>query len=288
MRREYFFSHDRDQGMKRRHLPGSRCMAVVIATLCAVARAEERAPSELSAAGAPDSRAAESTGTAPGPSPGVQASAVKLLEEGNELYRRGDFVGALAHFQGAVRLVSSPRVKFNVALTLRQLARPDESLMIFEQIASDPSAPPEVAALASEQVAELLPTVGKLQLAISPALVGPGELAIDDRPPAAIPRGGESLPLREGSHNISVTIPGFLVFRAQAEIRPGDQQILRVNLERRPIMALPPAAPPARRSYLPYWIAGGALALAGGALATYFILRCPSGDDCTSVTVRQH
>src|SRR5206468_7323218 len=88
-----------------------------------------------------------------------------LLREGNALYKKGDYTGALEKFQDAYATVPSPKLLFNIGQAERDLGRTVDAIQAFEKFLADaPDASPKTIAEARGEVADLQKKVGRLQI----------------------------------------------------------------------------------------------------------------------------
>ena len=91
--------------------------------------------------------------------------------QGQELYRSGDYAGALAAFQGAQALQPSPATEYNIGRCHERLGQLSEAVAAYESYLSQAPDAPDHDALAGH-VAELrrqIPPVGHLKVSVEPA-----------------------------------------------------------------------------------------------------------------------
>ncbi len=191
---------------------------------------------------------------------------------GVELYKEGNFHGALAEFRAANAAAPSFRIQYNLGQTLYQLQDYAGAVRAFEQYLAqggdkiDADRRKEVEA----DLAKLRPRVAKLSLVVN---VPSAEVLVDDEP-----RGKpQEILVSAGRHRISVTASGY-----QTETRvldfAGAQQI-ELTFELKPIAGMGPATataeppPPVRqKSRTPFYIGLVATGVLGAGTATMAIL----------------
>src|SRR5947208_15700174 len=88
----------------------------------------------------------------PGATAADKQKATGLLREGNALYKKGDYTGALEKFQDAYSAVPSPKLLFNIGQAERDLGRTVDAIQAFEKFLADaPDASPKTIAEARGQ-----------------------------------------------------------------------------------------------------------------------------------------
>ena len=102
-------------------------------------------------------------GHLPSESGEAKAKARVLLKQGAQHYQRAEFADALANFQSAYEIFRSPKLLLNIGQCSRELGRPVEAIVAFEQFLTEAHGAPERAvAEAKVSVEELSTQVGKL------------------------------------------------------------------------------------------------------------------------------
>jgi tetratricopeptide (TPR) repeat protein len=170
-----------------------------------------------------------------------RAAALEQLRAGAERIDRGDYVGALAHFQEAHRLFPSPKIDFDIGLACQGLGRNAQALAAFQRFLDQAGdATPKTRAKAERNVAALEPLVAVVTIAFD----RPGaRIAVDGEPfgTTPLPRG---VPLDPGEHELSLDHEG----RRQAQrvrVVAGERPALRFVVAA-PVPARPPEAVAAR------------------------------------------
>jgi tetratricopeptide (TPR) repeat protein len=121
-----------------------------------------------------------------GQNPGVSATAEAeaRLRDGLSLYDQQNYPAALTQFEKASALVSSPNLRFNIALTCRRLQRNEQALQAFEAVMNDPAAPADLRAEAAAQAAALNGEFTSLPLSLPESRPVPAAILVDEhRPP---------------------------------------------------------------------------------------------------------
>jgi hypothetical protein len=172
-----------------------------------------------------------------------QAKVLKDL--GAAAMQRKEFRSALDHFQRAYQTFPSPRLKFNIAMALEQLARDAEALPLYDEfIAESPDAPPTQLAYAIDRVNELNRKLGMLRLSCNV----PADVLIDGIKVGATPL-NQALRVTPGEREIAVAAPGFQTFRTIQRFATHEQRSIEVLLEEEaqppPVVERPaPSRPP--------------------------------------------
>jgi tetratricopeptide (TPR) repeat protein len=158
--------------------------------------------------------------------------------QGQELYRAGDFAGALAAFQTAEALQPRPAVEYNIGRCHERLGQLSEAVAAYERyLAGAPTAPDHDAV--AEHVAKLrgaLPPQGRLKVSVEPS----GALVtIDQFPPQPAPV-DQLLPA--GHHVVLAELSGYAAAHRDVELPPGAA--LQLELTLRPPEPTPEARAP--------------------------------------------
>jgi hypothetical protein len=199
------------------------------------------------------------------PSPEEEAAA--HLEAGYQRMEAEDFAGALAEYRAGFALFPRSNLLFNIGLAELRLEHLVEASEAFEGVLARPETTPDVATLASEQLAKL-----QEKLALVQVKGGDGAaFSLDGKERGTLPLKG---PLR--------LLPGPHLARAQkAGHRPFEQQFIGTPGERVDLVAVLPPLPP-ERPRRRYWLWGtiGA-AVAGAAVVAILALQPKPSAKCT-------
>jgi hypothetical protein len=172
----------------------------------------------------------------PAASPADKARATGLLREGNSLYKKGDYTGALDKFEAAYAAMPSPKLLFNIGQARRDLGLTVDAIEAFDKflsLATDAS--PKTIAEARTHLADLQRKAGRLQiLCETPGAV----LGVDGKEVGVAPLPGP-LWTAPGRHMITATHATAAPGLAYAEVTAGRQHTVTVRLS-----PLAPAAPP--------------------------------------------
>jgi tetratricopeptide (TPR) repeat protein len=161
----------------------------------------------------------------------------EAFAQGQELYRTGDYAGALSAFQSAEAAQPSPAAEYNIGRCYERLGHPAEAVAAYERyLAAVPDAPDHDAL--SEHVASLrreVPPEAHLTVSVEP----PGAtVAVDEAP-------GEPAPLEKvlppGRHVVVAELSGHTPARRDVELVPGGS--LQLELTLKPVDSVPERAP---------------------------------------------
>jgi len=202
--------------------------------------------------------------------------ATELLRTGNELHRRGDLRGALEKYRQASELYPSPRIDFNIGVTLFAMGREIEAADQLERVLGQSASVTDPAMLegARRRIEQLRRRLGRVAVSCR---VEEAALTIDGSPIGDEPF-RRWIYLRPGKHRIAVTAPNHHGFVESVDLVGGDQLKLMASLA--PIMVeharpvkrrkeAPPAAAPFYKRWW-FWTIVGAVvvgATVGGAVA---------------------
>ena len=149
------------------------------------------------------------------------------FSQGQELYRAGDFRGALAAFQTAEATQPSPAAEYNIGRCRERLGELPEAIAAYENyLAQAPEAPDR--ATVAEHVEELrrqIPAEAHLSVLVEP----PGAtVTVDQSPP-------EPAPLDKffvaGHHVVLAELAGHTPARREIELSPGGSLQLELTLK---------------------------------------------------------
>ncbi len=157
--------------------------------------------------------------------------------QGQELYRTGDFAGALAAFQKAEAIQPSPATQYNIGRCHERLGQLPDAVAAYERYLSEAPGAPDHDALAGH-VAELrrqIPPVGHLKVSVEP----PGaSVTVDQAAPEPAPI-DKLVPA--GQHLVLAELSGYTPARRDVEVVAGGS--LQLELTLRPV-----ETPPATRA----------------------------------------
>jgi hypothetical protein len=178
---------------------------------------------------------------APAENPQAKAKALALLNEGTELYDKGDLADALAKFSEAYAHYPSPKLLFNIGQTNRGLGQLAEAMKAFEGfLAQATDAPEMMRAEARKSVSELQDKLGRLRIK---STVPGAEVSIDGRDVGAAPI-PELVWVSPGRHQVTAKHEGFTPAVEAVTVAARSNQVIELVLQ--PISAPAAiAAPPA-------------------------------------------
>lgn len=193
-------------------------------------------------AGVPSARAEKET-TEPENATAQKKRAKKLLSEGDSLFRKGDYEGALDRYQKAYEAFPSPKIYFPMAQAEEMLGRDLEALTHYEQLLAEAGEDlsEQVRKDAEARIAEIESRIAVITFAVEPegAIV-----SIDDVEMGQAPL-GEPVRLLPGPHKYSVRKEGYEPVEKQMDLKPGERVHEAVELERiRPRVAKRPPPRP--------------------------------------------
>jgi tetratricopeptide (TPR) repeat protein len=158
--------------------------------------------------------------------------------QGQELYRTGDYAGALAAFQSAEAARPSPAAAYNIGRCYERLGHPAEALSAYERYLTETPDAPDRDALA-EHIAELrrqVPAGGRLTVSVEPpgATVTVDETSSEPAPLSKL--------LPAGRHVVLAELSGYTPARRDVELEPGGS--LQLELTLRPLETPEPVRAP--------------------------------------------
>jgi hypothetical protein len=173
---------------------------------------------EALAAEAPQERAAPPGQESP------RARAAARFRESDELYRRGDYVGALRRLQQAQGLYPSPNVHFNLGQVYWKLGRHARALLAFRRFLRE--APDDGAAARQEALA----AVAALEREVGHVRVRGGvagsRIWLDGEEVGTLPS-GESFPADVGPHHVIVQRPTGAEISYRLELRARETKTIQ-------------------------------------------------------------
>ncbi len=147
------------------------------------------------------------------------------FERGADLYRAGDFRGALAAFEAAQARAPAPQSLFNIARCQERLGQLAEAVESYgEYLASAPDAPDRNAVAA--HVAELearLPLEASLRVTVEP----PASVSVDGDPAGRSP---VALRLKPGRHLVRAAEEGYQPLDREVDLAAGGRIQLELSL----------------------------------------------------------
>jgi tetratricopeptide (TPR) repeat protein len=149
-----------------------------------------------------------------------------VFAQGQELYRAGDFAGALAAFQTAEATQPSPAAEYNIGRCYERLGQLPEAVAAYERYLAGAPAAPDHDALA-EHMAALraeIPPEGRLSVSVEPS----GALVtVDQSLPEPAPV--EKL-LKAGHHVVLAELSGYVPAHRDVELLAGGSLQLELTL----------------------------------------------------------
>jgi len=166
--------------------------------------------------------------------PDPKAAAKKLVLEGAQLVKRGDYEAALVRFKAAFDLVPSPKIQYNLGIAYMGLERNAEAFEAFKRFLADASeATTETITKARLYKESLLLKVCRLTVHSD---VQGATITLDGRPHGTTPPAGEIM-LDAGNHSLVVAKDGVgTPFTKWFDAIAGSTLTIDANL-------LPPAPP---------------------------------------------
>jgi len=205
------------------------------------------------------------------PTPKDKAYARELYTMGQQMFRQGDYSGALRSFEDAYAAVPNPIVLLSIAECQVRTEHFTEAVVTLARYVSErPDAPDR--AQVEEQIEKLKAKPGIVTVESTPA---GGTIWVDGQSTSRITPADLELPA--GDHVIAVEVQGYSTAEQNVTVLIGAQQ--RVTLSPIPQVAPPETLPPVpevqiqaratSHGMLPMWIATG---VAGAGLVTGAVL----------------
>lgn len=166
-----------------------------------------------------------------------------LFRQGNKLYDKQDYEGALNKFRQAAKLYSSYKIDLNIANTLDVMGRRIEAVELFEQFlerAKD-EAPRAALKAAQQRYDALRQALVSIQVLCN---VAGADVTVDEEVVGATPL-QRGIYLEPGSHRLSLRKQGYMPFELDLALGAGEHRQLAVPLQPVPVQdePLPPATP---------------------------------------------
>jgi hypothetical protein len=159
-----------------------------------------------------------------------KARAQALVKDGVRKLRDGDYVTALDLFSKAYALFPSPKIQFNLGQTYTELGRYLDALKAYEAFRAQTPAgtSKEVLRLVEERIADLMRRV----VVITLECAEPEAIVVVDGQPRGQTPLGEPIRLMPGPHSVVLRKDGFLPAVLNLKLQAGQQETLKVSLER--------------------------------------------------------
>jgi tetratricopeptide (TPR) repeat protein len=166
-----------------------------------------------------------------------KAAAREMLVEGQAMYEKANYAGALRKFAEAYATFPSPKIWINIGNADMNLGRDVEALEAFDnflRFAADE--PVEKRDYADKQVAKLKRRLGQLSIDCN---LGGADVALDGRNVGSTPLAAP-IWTPPGSHRLLVTHPDALPSEQRLEVSAGKPELIQVHLQ---IQARPDGRP---------------------------------------------
>ena len=240
---------------------------------------------------------ASSPQPSPAPEPAPAQDAVKDAEthfhRAVDLYKEGDYGGALVEFQRAYDLAPNYRVLFNLGQTYFQLQRWADALRTLQTYLAQggPQVPADKRASVEADVRQLQNRVGQVEVKVN---VDGAQILVDDQAAGTSPL-VQPLVVSLGHRKIAAVKSGLATQERFVDVAGGDHITVALDFvtpqAARPAPAPVPAAPLAAGPIAPTpeptghpgkWIAWGATGLLGAATVVTGILTLAANSDLSS------
>jgi len=171
--------------------------------------------------------AAAQPSAAPRPEDAAKAQALTYFEQGTKFLGDGRYLEAYDAFRKSLELQKSPGVMGNLASSLRQLARYDESLDAYESLLREyPNLPKAITSKVDTEMAELQELVGTLSL--QGDLPETGSIFVDERLRGKLPLKAP-LRLTVGMHQLRVEKDDFEPLTGTVDIKPRQNRVVELR-----------------------------------------------------------
>jgi len=157
-----------------------------------------------------------------------------LRSQGEACYRARDYPCALRKFERAFALQPSPAMRFNIASALDKLGRAALAIREYRRYLAEAAstASPSATAHIQKRMKTLLPLVGQLHLAVTPA---EASVTLDGVPVANLESGPSTggkhgIVLDPGTYRLDVSHPGYLARSMSVTLTPGELRSLAITL----------------------------------------------------------
>lgn len=176
----------------------------------------------------------------PAPPVADKIDAKSLMQSGLKLYAQQDYLGALAVFRTAYTRFPSAKILINIGTTLIKLGRKADAANTYQRYLDAPDADPAKRAEVSKAVAELDLSVGKLEIAVTPA-DAEVQLNDEDWTPA---RTAQHYRVAAGTITVRARCPRYKPDERQVRIAAGETVPLAFTLDEIPAPVVPTASAP--------------------------------------------
>lgn len=162
------------------------------------------------------------------------------FKRGVELFKEGDYRGALIEFRRANEVAPNPKIQFNIGQTCLELQDYACALRAFEKYQAEVGAeiPKDRRQFTDREVARLKGLVGWIKITVNK---DGAEVLVDDVSIGRAPLSGPAL-VGTGRHKITVTLSPLAPSTRMIDVAGGDQLDVSLELVDKP-EAPPPAAP---------------------------------------------
>lgn len=174
--------------------------------------------------------------------------AIKLIARGDQLFRKGDYEGALAHYQKAYEAFPNPKILYPIAKTEEQLGRDLEAIAHYEQLLAEAEdLSPELRDEAQSRIQEIEKRLVVVTFEVTPE---GATISVDDVELGQAPL-ERPVRLRPGTHRYAFVAEGYKPLEMTVELEAGERPVETIQLVRerplvteRPRKRPPPAPPP--------------------------------------------
>lgn len=157
----------------------------------------------------------------------ARATAVRLLDEGNQRFEAADYEAALARFLAARNVFPSPKIFLNIAATLEKLGRDAEAAEAYEQYLAEAHGAEESQRrrIAVASLEQLRKRVGRLRITLTPKSAS---LSIDGQPRSLSDR---PIYAQVGERAVAATASGYLPKSVTVSVPAGGEMNVELVLE---------------------------------------------------------
>lgn len=203
------------------------------------------------------------------PSEVDRETAIRLMHDGDALFRAGDYLAALGAYRSAHRIVRAPTTRVAVARAEEALGHLVEARSLARELTRETPRPddPEPFLAARHEALGILtrvePKVPTLVVLIEGAGPSTAKVEVDGTPllPEEI---GTPREVNPGKHVIRGTAEGHIDNVTQIDIPDGESRQVRIMFSQAPAPAKePPSSPPPARTASPLVLAGFGAAAVG-------------------------
>lgn len=196
------------------------------------------------------------------------AAARAAFHEGEEAEAKGDYRTALARFQAAIAVKSTPQLHLRIGAVQEKLGKLIDALASYQQGLDKAGALPAVAKVAKEQIEALKPRIPTVTVAIAKPPPPAGLTVTLDDAPLAASAFGTAIRVDPGPHRLRAAAPGFAPH--EQAFNAVERGGARVELDLAPLVARGPEKPnkpaPSKVPAIVAIAGGGAALVVGAAL----------------------